>query len=74
MCDAWVVPLSELGCDGKQLHCRTHLGHILKDGDTAWGFNFTSANLNDSNLDLIKPADIPDVVSLTLALALVLSP
>lgn len=63
LCDAWVVPLSELGQDDKQLHCRTHLGHILKDGDTAYGFNFGSANLNDSNLDLMKPADIPDIVS-----------
>lgn len=61
--DAWVVPLNELGQDDKQLHCRTHLGHILKTGDTAFGFNFKSANLNDSNFDLLKPSNIPDVVS-----------
>lgn len=63
MSDAWVVPLNELGQDDKQLHCRTHLGHILKDGDTAFGFNFKSANLNDSNFDQMKSSNIPDVVS-----------
>jgi nonsense-mediated mRNA decay protein 3 len=65
--DAWVVPLSELGQDDKQVHCRTHLGHILKDGDTALGFNFRSANLNDRNFDLMKPSSIPDVVSLQIS-------
>lgn len=58
-----MVPLNELGQENKQLHCRTHLGHILRDGDIALGFNFTCANLNDSNLDLMKPSDIPDIVS-----------
>ena len=71
--DAWVVPLNELGQDDKQLHCRTHLGHILKNGDTAFGFNFKSANLNDSNFDLLKPSNIPDVVSFV-ACCIVASP
>lgn len=60
--DTWVVPLSDLGHENKQLHCRTNLGHILKVGDTALGFNFKSANLNDSNFDLMKTSDIPDVI------------
>lgn len=56
------MPINELGQEDKQLHCRTHLGHILKVGDTAFGFNFKSANLNDTNIDLMKSSDIPDVV------------
>ena len=63
LADAWVVPLSELGQSEQQFHTRTHLGHLLHDGDTAWGFHFTRANINDPNLDKMKPADIPDVVS-----------
>ena len=57
-----MVPLSELGRSEKQFHTRTHLGHLLHDGDTAWGFHFTRANLNNPNLEKMKPADIPDVV------------
>ena len=62
LADTWVVPLSELGRSEKQYHCRTHLGHLLNDGDTVWGFDFTRANVNDTNLDRMKPADVPDVV------------
>ena len=62
LADAWVVPLSELGRSEQQYHTRTHLGHLLHDGDTAWGFHFTRANINDPNLEKMKPADIPDVV------------
>ena len=54
---------SELGVSEKQYHCRTHLGHLLHDGDTAWGFDFTRANLNNPNIEKMKPSDIPDVVS-----------
>ena len=63
LADAWVVPVAKLGQTDGQLHCRTHLGHILSDGDIALGFNFSTSNLNDPNIDLMKPADIPDVVS-----------
>ena len=63
LADAWVVPLSELGRSEQQFHTRTHLGHLLHDGDTAWGFHFTRANVNNPNMDKMKPVDIPDVVS-----------
>ena len=60
--EAWVVPVSDLGTSDKQLHCRTHLGHLLTDGDMAWGFDFTRANVNDTNLDKMKQENLPDVV------------
>ena len=63
--DAWVVPLNEVGQEDKTLHCVTHLGHILKDGDTALGFHLKTANFNDSNFNLMKISDIPDVVSVS---------
>ena len=37
LADVWVVPLSELGSSDRQIHCRTHLGHLIKTGDTVWG-------------------------------------
>jgi nonsense-mediated mRNA decay protein 3 len=60
--DVWVVPVSELGTSDRQIHCRSHLGHLLHDGDCVWGFDLSQANLNDANLDKMNPADIPDVV------------
>lgn len=62
LCDVWVVPVCELGASDKQIHCRSHLGHLLHTGDTVWGFDMSKANLNDPNLDKMKATDIPDVV------------
>ena len=28
----------ELGASDKQIHCRSHLGHLLHTGDTVWGW------------------------------------
>ncbi|CAI8017279.1 60S ribosomal export protein NMD3 [Geodia barretti] len=56
--DVWVVPVSELGTSDRQIHCRSHLGHLLHDGDCMWGFDLSQANLNDANLDKMNPADI----------------
>jgi nonsense-mediated mRNA decay protein 3 len=60
LADAWVVRSSEIG--GKQIHTKTHLGHLLNIGDLAMGFDLSSSNCNDDNLDLLKPEDIPDVI------------
>ncbi len=62
MADAWVVKSSEMVSNGKQYHTKTHLGHLLNVGDSALGFDFANANLNDENLDAIKPEDLPDIV------------
>ena len=37
LCDVWVVPMCELGMSEKQIHCRSHLRHLLHTGDTVWG-------------------------------------
>ena len=33
----WVVKESELGSSDQQVHCRTHLGHLLCPGDVTLG-------------------------------------
>jgi len=35
--DVWVVKESELGSSDQQVHCRTHLGHLLGPGDVVLG-------------------------------------
>jgi nonsense-mediated mRNA decay protein 3 len=47
---------------GKQYHTKTHLGHLLNIGDTALGFDLANSNVNDDNLDAVKPENLPDVV------------
>lgn len=63
-CQADVYLMKNTECTGSdtQLHCRTHLGHILHDGDTVLGLDFTTANLNDQNMENIKDEKIPDVI------------
>lgn len=35
--DIWLVKASELGINDNTIHTRTHLGHILKPGDSVLG-------------------------------------
>jgi nonsense-mediated mRNA decay protein 3 len=35
--DVWVVKASELGINENTIHTRTHLGHVLKAGDSVLG-------------------------------------
>ena len=38
LADTWIVRSNEVGIDDKQIHTRTHLGHLLHPGDTVLGF------------------------------------
>lgn len=60
--DVYLMRNNDMGGSDAQFHCRTHLGHLLTAGDTVLGFDFTTTNLNDANLELMKRDDIPDVV------------
>jgi len=62
LADAWVARMQDLGVNDCQYHCRTHLGHLLKTGDTALGFDFTSSNVNDENLSRMNAERVPDVI------------
>lgn len=37
LADVWVIKECELGNTDNQVHCRTHLGHLLSPGDIALG-------------------------------------
>jgi len=60
--DVWVVRANELGTDGQQYFCRSHLGHLLQPGDSVLGLDIRTSNFNDVNLDRMKADKIPDVV------------
>ncbi|MBA0731484.1 hypothetical protein Golax_020425, partial [Gossypium laxum] len=47
---------------GKLFYVRTHLGHILKPGDRAVGYDLYGANNNDNELDKYQNLVIPEVI------------
>ncbi|EEB15514.1 Nonsense-mediated mRNA decay protein, putative [Pediculus humanus corporis] len=62
LADVWVVKASELGINENTIHTRTHLGAILKPGDSVLGYNLADFNVNDDNFDKLKENDLPDVI------------
>ncbi|XP_055682662.1 60S ribosomal export protein NMD3 [Lutzomyia longipalpis] len=62
LCDVWLVKASELGINDNTIHTRTHLGHILKTGDTVLGYNLEDANINDENFEKLDKTRVPDVI------------
>ncbi|XP_049820964.1 60S ribosomal export protein NMD3 [Aethina tumida] len=60
--DIWVVRASELGVNDNTIHTRTHLGHILKPGDSVLGYNIEDSNINDDNFEKLDKSKTPDVI------------
>jgi len=60
--DVWLVKSSELGISDSNIHTRTHLGHLLKVGDTVMGYDLRDANINNDDFEKLKANDIPDIV------------
>ncbi|RWS10009.1 60S ribosomal export protein NMD3-like protein [Dinothrombium tinctorium] len=65
LADVWLVKSSELGVNDKQIHTRTHLGHILNVGDTVLALDLATANINEFNFEKYETSSksrIPDVI------------
>jgi len=60
--DAWLVKASELGINDNPTHTRTHLGHILKPGDSVLGYALKDSNINDTNFEKLSEDLIPDII------------
>lgn len=60
--DVWIVKAAELGINDNPVHTRTHLGHILKPGDSVLGYALRDSNINDANFEAIDKDLVPDVV------------
>lgn len=53
LADVWVVKSSELGITDP-IHCKTHLGHLLKPLDEVLAFDLKNSNINDSHFDKMQ--------------------
>jgi len=62
LADVWLVRASELGMNDNTIHARTHLGHVLKPGDSVLGYNIQDSNINDANFDKLDRSNVPDVM------------
>ncbi|XP_015118213.1 60S ribosomal export protein NMD3 [Diachasma alloeum] len=60
--DVWLVKASELGVNDNPVHARTHLGHVLKPGDSAMGYAVGDSNINDLHFDKLSQDSIPDII------------
>lgn len=43
-----------MGIQEDYTHTRSHLGHLLKPGDTVMGFDLKNANVNDANFEKLE--------------------
>lgn len=57
-----MIRACELGTHENYIHTRTHLGHLLKPGDSAMGFDLANANINDTHFEKLKMEKIPEVI------------
>lgn len=62
VCDMWLVKASELGINDNTIHTRSHLGHLLKPGDSVLCYNLEDANINDENFDKLNRDHVPDLI------------
>ncbi|CAH0547910.1 unnamed protein product [Brassicogethes aeneus] len=62
LADVWLVRASELGINDNTTHTRTHLGHVLKPGDSVLGYNVMDSNINDAHFEKIDKSKVQDVV------------
>ncbi|XP_011505275.1 PREDICTED: 60S ribosomal export protein NMD3 [Ceratosolen solmsi marchali] len=60
--DIWVVKSEDLGLDQNTIHTRTHLGGILKPGDSVLGYDLSGSNINDENFEKLDQDTVPDVI------------
>jgi len=63
LAEAHVARETDFGTNDLQFVGNTHLGNLLKPGDTAYGYDVASANFNDSNLVALKNRNqLPDFI------------
>lgn len=67
LAEATVARASDMGVNDTTYFCRTHLGGVLRVGDSALGYHLSGANFNDPNFEAIEQSSqygstIPDVI------------
>jgi nonsense-mediated mRNA decay protein 3 len=54
--------VSDFGKNDTMFYIKTHLGHILKPGDYAHGYDLHGANSNDMELNKYRDLAIPELI------------
>jgi len=62
LADAQVSPVSSSMNDDVIFHTRTHMGGILKPGDTVRGYHLANSNFNDPSYDALNPSRVPEII------------
>lgn len=62
LADVWVVKASELGINDNPIHTKTHLGHVLRIGDSVMGYNLKDSNINDDNFERLDESNVAEVI------------
>ncbi|OLL22432.1 60S ribosomal export protein NMD3 [Neolecta irregularis DAH-3] len=62
LADVEIAKSSDLGVNDQQYTVRTHLGAILKPGDTARGYHLTTTNFNDPEYESLDQSLLPDII------------
>lgn len=62
LADAQVTPVNGNMDNDHIYHTRTHLGSVLKPGDTVLGYNLTATNFNNDDWESLNADRIPQVV------------
>jgi len=59
-----VAKASDFGRNDKTFLIRTHLGHLLHPGDAALGYDMSTANYTDPDMEaaVAKGLSVPDVI------------
>ena len=60
LADVTVAKRSDFGANDRQMSAVTHLGHLLKVGDYAWGYMVAASQLS-GDLDLALAEQLPEV-------------
>jgi len=53
---------ADFGVNDTTFNVMTHLGNILKPGDSALGYDLTTANISSRHVDHLRNVDLPDIV------------
>uniref|UniRef100_A0A182M401 60S ribosomal export protein NMD3 n=1 Tax=Anopheles culicifacies TaxID=139723 RepID=A0A182M401_9DIPT len=62
LADVWVVKASELGINDNTIHVKSHLGNLLKPGDSVLGYDLREANINNADFEKLNAEVVPDVL------------
>eukprot|EP01137_Pigoraptor_chileana_P032585 Opistho-2@22174 len=62
LADVQLARSRDLGVNDTTFYSRTHLGYLIKPGDTVMGFDMAYMNVNDEHANNLQRESMPDVI------------